>query len=148
MPPNAPVGDGHYRCRYDQGSRNFAEISEIEKPPFLKTDLLSECVRDPLLVKLWPSLRCVAQLYLNDDFNEFLAPALDAFEDELIVARCSGLDHGEPHSSFTIGTSSVEQRIVPLRIQLGVQLTSLNTDPALIELDGGGCESHSKGVRR
>jgi len=49
MPPNAPVGDGHYRCRYDQGSRNFAEISEIEKPPFLKTDLLSECVRDPLL---------------------------------------------------------------------------------------------------
>ena len=74
-------------------------------------------------VKRWPNLRCVAQLYLNDGFNEFLAPALDAFEDELIVAGCSRLDDGEPDSSFTIGTSSVEQRIVPLRIELGVQLT-------------------------
>jgi hypothetical protein len=37
MPPDASIGDGHYRCRYDQGSRNLAR----QKSPKLRNRLFS-----------------------------------------------------------------------------------------------------------
>ena len=77
-------------------------------------------------------------MIVNFKKDRFPIPAHQAIKGEFVLAGLVGLDIHEPHSRVALQTSSIQQRIDPLRIQRGVPQLPLpqRFSPHYFGLDG------------